>query len=91
MSEIYHRYQRGEIIPSGELAVTPGGLELYGEIIHFEWRLDHATSQPSLDGEVYLQKVHPVEIPLSPEKQRLLRPPDTREGRRISEGNSRSG
>ena len=61
MSEIYHQYQRGEVIPSSRLAVTPGGLELYGEVIHFDWRNEHATSSPDFFGEVHLQKVKPVE------------------------------
>lgn len=71
MSEIYHRYQRGESIPTSELTNSLSGFELYGQIIHFEWRLDRATSQPDFFGEVYLQKVHPIEI--SPEQQHLQR------------------
>lgn len=73
MSEIYHKYQRGEIIPSSELTQAPRGLELYGEIIHFEWRIDEARKYPDMFGEVYLQKVHPIEPPLSPEQQHLQR------------------
>ena len=84
MSEIYHRYQSGEVIGSTELN-TSAGLRLYGEIIHHEWRLDQATKQLGMDGEIYLQKVHPIEPPLSPEQQHLQRPPDTREGRRLRE------
>lgn len=80
MSEIYHRYMRGESIPVSDLN-TSDGLRLYGEIIHFDWRKDQATKQPSLDGEIFIQKVHPL-IELTPEQEHLLRPTDTREGRR---------
>lgn len=73
MSEIYHKYQRGEQIPTSELRTAPRGLELYGDIIHFEWRLDRSTSQPDFFGEVYLQKVHPVECK-TPEQVHLERP-----------------
>jgi hypothetical protein len=79
MSEIYHKYMRGEVISSMELC-NDNGLRLYGEIIHNDWRRDESTQQPDFFGEVFFQKVHPVE--LNPEKEHLLRPPDTREGRR---------
>jgi hypothetical protein len=80
MSEIYHRYQRGEQIPVTDLN-TSDGLRLYGEIIHFEWRADQATKQLTLDGDIIIQKVNPLEV-LTPEQEHLIRPPDTREGRR---------
>lgn len=72
MSEIYHKYQSGEVITASELN-TAAGLRLYGEVIHYEWRLDQATKQLGIDGEVYLQKVHPIEPPLTPEQQHLQR------------------
>lgn len=83
MSEIYHRYSRGEVIGATELN-TSAGLRLYGEVIHGEWRLDLATKQLGMDGEIYLQKVHPIEPPLAPEAIHLSRPSDTREGRRVN-------
>lgn len=71
MSEIYHRYMRGESIPSNDLG-TNAGLRLYGEIIHDDWRNDKAIMQMALDQEVYIQKVHPVEF-LTPEQEHLSR------------------
>lgn len=71
MSEIYHRYQHGEKIPSKELN-NNDGLRLYGEIIHFEWRNDKATQEPDMDGEVWFKKVHPIQ-------PRNLRPTEIQE------------
>lgn len=84
MSEIYHRYQRGEKIKASELN-SYSGLRLYGEIIHFEWRNDQATKQLDIDGDIHIKKVKPIEPPLTPEQEHLRRPPDTRAGRRIAE------
>lgn len=81
MSEIYHRYQRGEFIKSAELN-NDAGLRLYGEIIHHEWKQDRATKQLDIEGELHIKKVYPVERPLTPEQEHLVRPADTREGRR---------
>lgn len=83
MSEIYHRYARGEVIPATDLG-TDQGLRLYGEVIHFDWRKDRTTAQLGMDGEIYYQNHYPIEI-LTPEQQHLQRPPDTRECRRQSE------
>ncbi len=74
---------RGEVIPSTDLG-TDAGLRLYGEIIHFEWRKDRTTAQYGMDGEIYYQNHHPIEI-LTPEQKHLQRPSDTREGRRQME------
>lgn len=62
MSEIYHRYQRGEVIPASDLG-TDQGLRLYGEVIHFEWRKDRTTAQLGMDGELYYQNQYPQEAP----------------------------
>ena len=83
MSEIYHRYMRGEVIPATDLG-TDAGLRLYGEIIHFDWRKDHTTAQLGIDGEPYYQNHYPIET-LTPEQEHLKRPADTREGRRQME------
>lgn len=72
MSEIYHKYQQGEAIPASELN-TKDGLRLYGDIIHFDWRNDKATKQATLEGDTIIQKVYPVEIPLTLEQQHLAR------------------
>lgn len=61
MSEIFHKYSSGEPIPSSTLQHVDSGLELYGTIIHAEWRLDRARSEPDFFGEVWLTKVHPIE------------------------------
>lgn len=98
MSEIYHRYQSGERLTNLEVN-TPQGLDLYGEIGHFEWRREKMTKQGTyldfgvlapdveftLNFGTYFQKVHPVEPQLTPEQAHLQRQPDTREGRRIQE------
>lgn len=83
MSEIYHRWARGEVIPSTDLA-TDAGLRLYGEVMHFEWKKDRTTAQLGIDGELYYQNHYPIET-LTPEQQHLKRPSDNREGRRQSE------
>lgn len=82
MSEIYHQYMRGEPIPSTKLC-SENGLQLYGEIIHKEWRINEATQQPDFFGEVYIQKVHPIET--RPKVLRIQRPTleEERAGRRI--------
>lgn len=74
---------RGEAIPAGDLT-TNAGLRLFGEVMFEDWRRDEATQQPDFFGEVFHQKVHPVEL-LTPEQQHLKRLSDTREGRRQSE------
>lgn len=84
MSEIYHRYAQGEVIPATDLG-TDAGLRLYGEVIHFDWRADRTTAQLGMDGEIYYQNMYPIKPPLTPEQQHLKRPSDTREGRRQSE------
>jgi hypothetical protein len=78
MSEIFHRYMRGEEIPVTDLN-TPDGLRLYGEIIHFDWRADQATKQLSLDGDIIIQKVHPLEF-ATPEQEHLSRPTELKVG-----------
>lgn len=90
MSEIFHEYMHGESIPSSILPKVEGGLELYGEIIHGEWRLDKATSQPDFFGEVWLTKSNPIDT-TTHIQDHLQRPPDTREGRRqLENGLSKS-
>lgn len=66
MSEIERRYRRGESIPSKDLC-NPQGLELYGSVIHFDWRQDKATQSPDMFGEVHHKKV-------TPEPKRIERP-----------------
>lgn len=61
MSEIYHRYVQGEVIPATDLG-TDQGLRLYGEVIHFEWRKDRTTAQLGMDGEIYYQNHYPTEV-----------------------------
>lgn len=73
---------RGEVIPANDL-VSNTGLRLYGEVIFEDWKRDEATQQPDFFGEVYHQKVHPIEMPLTPEQEHLKRP--SGEGRRQSE------
>lgn len=50
-------------------------------------RGQHQFSMPEVDlvGGLIITAVHPIEIPLTPEQQHLLRPSDTREGRRQME------
>lgn len=80
MSEIFHAYHRGEVIKASDLPKVDSGLEVYGTIIHYEWRIEEATQQPDFWNEVYIKKVHPQET--NPQVIHNNRPPDTREGRR---------
>lgn len=73
MSEIYHRYMRGEPIMAPELN-TPSGLRLYGEIIHFDWQREEAVKQATFDGDIQIRRVHPVEPPLTEAQEHLKRP-----------------
>jgi hypothetical protein len=82
MSEIYYQYFRGESLPS-TIFHTPDGAELFGTFIWEDWLRDESTAQEDMFGETYWKKVHPIE--LQPDRVHLLRPPDTREGRRQAE------
>lgn len=81
MSEIYHQYQRGEVITAQAFTQAKCGLEVFGDIVFPEWKKDQATAQYGFDKELYWQKVHPL-IELTPQQEHLIRPADTREGRR---------
>lgn len=73
MSEIYRAYQEGKIIKSSEF-VTPEGLEAFGGVVWEDHVRDLNTAQSSLfDSEVYWQKLHPIDPPLTPEQEHLKR------------------
>lgn len=77
----FERYQEGKFVSGTE----------WTEDIERAWEVTHdlddgkAVDQLGLDGDHYYRKLNP-EIVLTPEKEHLLRPPDTREGRRQIDG-----
>lgn len=83
MKEIERRYFSGESIPALDFEKSEGGLELFGDVIYFDWKRDKATQQEDMWGEVWHQKVVPHEIPLIAEQEHLLRPTDVQRSKPI--------
>lgn len=81
MKDVFKRYQAGEVTTGAD----------WVDDLENAWTLtadldaERAVAQIGLfDGDHYYRKVHPV-IELTPEQEHFLRPPDTREGRRLAE------
>lgn len=76
----YVDYMTGKQMSANDFA--RGGLDIFGDYVWPEVLKEHCTRQLDFSGEVWYQKTRPTPIPLTPEQEHLLRPPDTREGRR---------
>ena len=63
----------GEAIPARDFNNSEGGLELFGTHVFFDWKTDKATAQFDFDRELWHRKVNPIEVPMSPEEEHLLR------------------
>lgn len=57
--ELEQRYNAGERIPAREL-ITPEGLELVENVVHYLWQNDKSTKQLDMWGEVHHQRVYPL-------------------------------
>ena len=94
-SEVKEKFiHTAEYIPSKEFS---SDLPFFGNVV---WDLYHQGKvhgqeefyipyDENFRGEMYWKNHHPIPKPLTPDQQRLLRPSDTREGRRQleNEGN----
>jgi len=79
---IYIRYISGEMLPAN--AFNNGGLDIFSDYVYPEVLKEHCSRQLDFDGEIWYKKTRPIEIK-SKEEVHLLRPPDTRKGRRQAE------
>jgi len=77
MYDIERRYLTGELIPASDFRNEDGGLETFGKIVWPDFKKGESVGQYSLDGDIYHRRIHPVEIPLEPEVEHLLRPVET--------------